>query len=156
MGEMTLDYYLNMKTGHCVVIDKPCPSFYDDDHITYSDCAPACLLPGAENPCQHNDEMIQAAPAFPMDSSGEGNTPTIQIPSNKANNENTIQAAPPLPFENNLEPTTDAIDPEKFASCTKGLFRYQTMDEETLEMTLDYYLNVKTGHCVVIDKPCPS
>jgi len=47
----THDYYLNKHNGHCVVIDLRCPPFYREDLITYSDCAPDCLLPDAENPC---------------------------------------------------------------------------------------------------------
>ena len=49
--QITLDYHLNLNTGKCVVIDKACPSFFPEDMIAYSDCAPPCLLPGAENPC---------------------------------------------------------------------------------------------------------
>ena len=49
--EITLDYYLNVHNGHCIVINKRCPSFYEDDLVTYSSCADECLLPGAENPC---------------------------------------------------------------------------------------------------------
>ena len=50
-GEMSLDYYLNPATGHCVVIFKACPSIFPADHIDYSECAEGCLLPGAPNPC---------------------------------------------------------------------------------------------------------
>ena len=50
-GELSLDYYLNPATGHCVVIFKACPSIFPADHIDYSECAEGCLLPGAPNPC---------------------------------------------------------------------------------------------------------
>ena len=50
-NEVVFDYYLNVENGHCVVIDRRCPSFYDEQKITYSSCAPDCLLPGAKSPC---------------------------------------------------------------------------------------------------------
>lgn len=50
-GEVLLDYYIDIHTHNCVVIDNPCPSFWDPEMITYSECAEGCLLPDAPEPC---------------------------------------------------------------------------------------------------------
>lgn len=60
---------------------------------------------------------------------------------------NDVQAAPPAPAL--------PVDP-LLESCKEGLFHFQKMDEFTLEITLDYWLNLNNGNCVVIDKPCPD
>ena len=49
-NQTVLDYYLNLNTGYCVVIDEPCPPSFGN-RITYSDCAPECLRPGSTHSC---------------------------------------------------------------------------------------------------------
>lgn len=49
-NETVLDYYLNLNTGYCVVIDEPCPPSFGN-RTTYSECAPDCLRPDSTHPC---------------------------------------------------------------------------------------------------------
>lgn len=53
-----------------------------------------------------------------------------------------INAAPPAP-----------IDPE----CLEGLFHIETVDEDTSTGKYDYFLNLDSGMCVVVDsRGCPD
>lgn len=49
-NETVLDYYLDLNTGYCVVIDEPCPASFGN-RTRYSDCAPECLRPGSTHSC---------------------------------------------------------------------------------------------------------
>lgn len=52
-SETKYDYFLSLHTGHCVVVDsRRCPTdLFSSEQIDYSECAPDCLRPNAENPC---------------------------------------------------------------------------------------------------------
>jgi len=49
--EIELNYFVDVNSGHCVVVNKRCPSFYKEELITYSSCADKCLLPKAKKSC---------------------------------------------------------------------------------------------------------